>query len=264
MNPNLPCEFSNTPHWQNHIIFNCRQYERYITKDELFSKLKNLKLKSFKDKEVCPTGLIVAEEKNTRSQYRAPHKFQIFIKFNQKEKVYEEELFNALSKIITDVQGPFVEIPEDEFDTINDFDSVQEIQFKNIKKQDDTIKKITEQDYICRFRGDLDTSSFYKLFHIYKWAVENKDNREQWTNKMEFVEANKQKWGSDYIFTKLQAFKKQFDEDDIVLPPTTTQEEQKTETVLPPVNLNRVSSLPIKFTVKIEPKETEEIDLTDD
>ena len=43
---------------------------------------------------------------------------------------------------------------------------------------------------------------------------------------MEFVEANKQKWGADYIFTKLKAFRKQFDEDDIVLSPTTTQEQK--------------------------------------
>ena len=59
MHPNLPCDFT----------FNCRVYERYITKNELFGKLLNLKIKSSDDKEVCPTGLLVVEEKNSRFEY---------------------------------------------------------------------------------------------------------------------------------------------------------------------------------------------------
>ena len=183
MNPNLPCDFSTTARSLLHKTFNCRVYERYINKNELFIKLKKLKLKSVKDVEVSPTGLIVAEEKNTRSDYRAPHKFQIFIKFKETEKVLQEAVYDELVKIKIEVQGPFVIIPEEAHDSISDFDSVKEILFINVKKAADTIRVVTEKDFKCRFAGEIEDSQFYKLFHIYKWALDNKEERISWKKK---------------------------------------------------------------------------------
>ena len=44
----------------------------------------------------------------------------------------------------------------------------------------------------CRFRDD---SQFYKLFHIYKWALDNKEDRITWAIKIEFIDTNKKKMG---------------------------------------------------------------------
>jgi hypothetical protein len=219
MHPNLPCDFSSTARSQLHVTFNCRVYERYITKNELFAKLLNLKMKSSKKKEVCPTGLIVAEEKNEVSEYRAPHKFQIYIAFNDSEKVFQEEFYGELIKIIIEVQGPLVEIPEALFDSINDFDAVKEIFFVNIKKATDTIKIITEKDFKCRFRG-VDKTQFAKIFYIYTWAEANKEDRIIWSKKINFIDSNKQKWGSEYIWKTLLEFKKIFDEENPPAPST--------------------------------------------
>ncbi len=132
-------------------------------------------------------GLLVrrceTEEKNTRSEYRAPHKFQIFIKFKENEKVLQDAVYGELVKIIVEVQGPFVQIPEEAQDSINDFDSVKEILFVNVKKAADTIRVVTEKDFKCRFAGEIDDSHFYKIFHIFKWARENKEERITWQKK---------------------------------------------------------------------------------
>ena len=217
MHPNLPCDFSCTARSQLHVTFNCRVYERYITKNELFAKLQKLKIKSSKNKE--------AEEKNKVSEYRAPHKFQIYITFNDSEKVLQEEFYGELIKIIIEVQGPLVEIPEALFDSINDFDAVKEIIFVNIKKAADTIKIITEKDFKCRFRG-VDNTQFAKIFHIYTWADANKEDRITWSKKLNFIEFNNQKWGAEFIWKTLLEFKNIFDDENPPAPSTDYLDQQ--------------------------------------
>jgi hypothetical protein len=259
MNPNLPCDFSSIARSLVHITFNCRVYEQYISKDELFNKLKQLKLKSIKDIEVRPTGLIVAKEKNTRSAYRAPHKFQIFIKFKENEKVLQEAVYAELVKIITEVQGPFVEIPEEVQDSISDFDSVKEILFSSVKKAADTIRLVTEKDFKCRFAGEIEDSQFSKIFHIYKWASDNKEDRITWEKKMDFIELNKQKWGAEFIWTKLKEFKKIFDDE---VPPAPITDYLDYHRIPNPIVT--VRSQPLPFVVKLERKDEMSIDLTKD
>ena len=54
----------------------------------------------------------MAEEKNYRSEYRAPHKFQIFIQFNDADKVFQGEFYGELVKIIIEVQGRWLKFPK--------------------------------------------------------------------------------------------------------------------------------------------------------
>ncbi len=76
-----------------------------------------------------------------------------------------------------------MQIPEEAQDSISDFDSVKEILFVNVNKAADTIRFVTEKDFKCRFAGEIDDSFFYKIFHIYKWALENKEDRITWQKK---------------------------------------------------------------------------------
>jgi hypothetical protein len=45
--------------------------------------------------------------------------------------------------------------------------------------------------------------------------------------KIDFIDINKQKWGADYIWTKLQEFKKMFDEENPPAPSTDYENYQR-------------------------------------
>ena len=78
------------------------------------------------------------------------------------------------------------------------------------------------------------------------------------------MDMNKQKWGADYIWMKLKEFKKIFDDENPSAPSTDYEDYQRGNNAQNMDIRRRDPQNPVRFFVKVEPKDVMSVDLTKD